>query len=392
MSHIKEFYQGKWNYPTTIQFGIGKIKQLPQYCAELGIQRPLLVTDPFLATTPMVKEAVQANVLKGLHTGVFSNLQGNPTGQNVEEGLEVYTSGQHDGVIAFGGGSAMDVAKTIAIVAGQNLHWTELEDKGDNYLKANANIIPPIIAIPTTAGTGSEVGRAALIIDEKTRSKKIIFHPKMLPTLVISDPELTVGVPPHLTAATGMDALAHCLEAYCAKGFHPMADGIALEGMRLIKQWLPVAYQEPKNLEARSAMMVAATMGATAFQKGLGAIHSLSHPVGALYGAHHGLLNAIFMPYVLEYNRAEIESKMVRLAQYLELESQSLDGVIGWVHQLLGDLHIPKSLAEIEVDENQVDEIVRQALADGSTPSNTREMDAESVKQLLIHAIRGVNH
>ncbi len=386
---MSKYFDSKWNYPTEIHFGCGKIEHLYDLCQSLNIHKPLLVTDPTLARFDMVKNATQTNGQQGMPTGLFFDIQANPTGKNIMDGLAVYNNGGHDGVIAFGGGSAMDAGKTIALMVGQTHSWADFEDKDDNWLRVNAKTVPSIIAIPTTSGTGSEVSRAALIVDEETHSKRIISHPKMLPSLVICDPVLTQGVPPFITATTGMDALAHNLEAFCAPGFHPMADGIALEGMRLIKKWLPVAFQDGENIEARSYLMAAATMGSTAFQKGLGAIHSLSHPVGAIYGVHHGLLNAIFMPYVLEYNRDYIEDKMSRLAQYLDLEDQSLDGVIVWVKALNESLGIPKTLSELQVDDTQATEVVRQAMADGSTPSNPRPMDIESVKVLYLQALKG---
>jgi len=306
-----------WNYPTSLRFGVGKIKQLADACRELNITRPLLVTDPEIAKLPMVAEALNTNKLSGIPTGLFSKIKPNPTGKNVEDGLEIYRQGNYDGIIAFGGGSALDAAKVVALVAGQTHSIWDFEDLGDNWTRADIDKIAPIIAIPTTAGTGSEVGRASVIVHEEAHLKKIIFHPKMLPSIVISDPELTVGLPPKLTASTGMDALSHCLEAYSSPYYHPMADGIAVEGMRLINKWLPTAVKDGKNLEARSHMLAAASMGATAFQKGLGAIHSLAHPLGAVYDLHHGLTTAVLMPYVLKFNRPAIEEKIIRLAAWI---------------------------------------------------------------------------
>ncbi|MBI2586659.1 MAG: iron-containing alcohol dehydrogenase, partial [Rhodospirillales bacterium] len=309
-----------WNYPTRVRFGVGRIKELAQCCRSLGMKRPLLVTDPGLVKLPMVTDAVAANKDAKLPTSVFSAIKPNPVGQNVLDGLEAYRAGGHDGVIAFGGGSAMDAGKTIALMAGQKRSLWDFEDVGDNWQRADESGIAPIVAVPTTSGTGSEVGRASVVIDEASHTKKILFHPKMQPGLVICDPTLVVGLPPKITAATGMDALAHCLEAYSVNAYHPMADGIAIEGMRLVHDWLPEAVANGGNLQARAHMMAAAAMGATAFQKGLGAIHSLSHPVGALYDTHHGLTNAVFMPYVLVFNRPAIEERMTRLARYLNLK------------------------------------------------------------------------
>ncbi|MCH7486605.1 MAG: iron-containing alcohol dehydrogenase, partial [Proteobacteria bacterium] len=322
---------GNWNYPTAVRFGAGRINELAKVCASLGMTRPLLVTDPGLAALPMVTGAVADCRAAGLGVAVFHNLRPNPVGRNVTDGVAAYRSGGHDGVIAFGGGSAMDTAKAIALMAGQERPLWDFEDVGDNWRRAEVSAIAPIVAVPTTAGTGSEVGRAAVITEEDTHTKKIIFHPRMLPGVVISDPALCVGLPPHITAATGMDAFAHCLEAYSAPAFHPMADGIALEGMRLVHDWLPAAVKDGTDLAARANMMAAASMGATAFQKGLGAIHSLSHPVGAIYDTHHGLTNAVFTPYVLAFNRPAIEDRMARLARYLGLAKPSFEGVMDWV-------------------------------------------------------------
>ena len=298
-----------WNYPTTIWVGEGRIKELYLACKQLKIKKPLLVTDENLAQTQMIKKITKELIDKSLSTNIFSNFKGNPVGSNVSEGVEAFKKNNHDGVIAIGGGSGLDVGKAIAFMSGQTRPIWDFEDIGDYWTRANSDKIAPIIAVPTTAGTGSETGRASVIINEQTGTKKIIFHPKFLPSIVILDPVLTIDLPPKITAATGMDALAHNLEAFCAPGFHPMADGIALEGMYLIKKWLSTAVKDGKNLEARSNMLVAASMGSTAFQKGLGAIHSLSHPVNSIYNVHHGLSNAIFMPYVLTFNKKEIEKK-----------------------------------------------------------------------------------
>ena len=321
--------RGNWNYPTSVKFGCGRIKELADHCKALGMKRPLLITDPGLANLPMIKDAIARNNEAGVPTGLFSNVQGNPTGKNVEDGIAAYKSGGHDGVIAFGGGSALDAAKAVALMIGQKRPIWDYEDIGDWWTRVDPNGIATIIAVPTTSGTGSEVGRASVITDQDKHVKKIIFHPKMLPSIVIDDPELTVGLPPHITAATGMDALSHCLEAYCAPGFHPLADGIALEGMRLVKDALPTAVKDGKNLVARSNMMAAASMGATAFQKGLGGMHAISHPLGALYNTHHGLTNAVVMPYVLEFNRSAIDEKLTRLARYLDLPQPVLQGGAG---------------------------------------------------------------
>ena len=381
--------RGNWNYPTQVRFGAGRISELASACKSVGMRRPLLVTDPGVAKLPMLRDTLAANEAEGLKTAVFSDIKANPVGKNVEDGLAVYRRGRHDGVIAFGGGSALDAGKIIAFMAGQKRSVWDFEDRGDNWKAADPNGIAPIVAVPTTAGTGSEVGRAGVIVDEAAHVKKIIFHPKMMPAIVISDPELTVGLPPHITAATGMDALAHCLEAYCAPGFHPMAEGIAVEGMRLIKTWLPVAVADGKNLEARGAMLAAASMGATAFQKGLGAIHSLSHPVGAIYDTHHGLTNAVVMPYVLAYNRAAIEDKMTRLAAWLGMKKPGFAAIMDWVLALRRELKIPHTLAELGVKTNRLDELSRMAAEDPTASGNPVPVGAAEMKTMFIACIEG---
>jgi alcohol dehydrogenase class IV len=381
--------RGNWNYPTRVWFGAGRIKELPQACKEAGIGQPLLVTDPGLAKMAMIRDAVAANEAAGLPTGLFSDIKGNPVGKNVEDGLAYYRAGKHDGVIAFGGGSALDTGKAIAFMAGQLRPIWDFEDIGDWWTRADPKGIAPIVAVPTTAGTGSEVGRASVITNEQTHSKKIIFHPRMQPSLVISDPELTVGLPPHVTAATGMDALAHCLEAYCAPGYHPMAEGIAVEGMRLIKEWLPVAVTDGSNLAARAHMMAAASMGATAFQKGLGAIHALSHPVGARFDTHHGLTNAVVMPYVLQFNRTAIDAKMARLAAWLGLASPSYQAVLDWVLTLRQQIGIPHTLKDLGVTPGAVDQLSEEAAVDPSAGGNPVPIGVPELKQMLLASLEG---
>ena len=317
--------KSNWNYPTTMWVGKNRIKDLGLACSNLGMKKPLLVTDSGLANTKMILESIILLEDENIIVNVFSDIVGNPTGTNVYKGVKSYKENNCDGVIAFGGGSGLDVGKAIAFMSGQSLPLWDFEDIGDNWKKADSNKIASIIAVPTTAGTGSETGRASVILNEETGVKNIIFHPKFLPSIVILDPFLTVSLPPKITAATGMDALAHCLEAFCAPGYHPMADGIALEGMRLINKWLLKAYKDGTNIEARMNMLTAASMGSTAFQKGLGAIHSLSHPVNAINNIHHGLSNAIFMPYVLTFNKSKIEEKIIKICDYLELEERTFD-------------------------------------------------------------------
>ncbi len=378
-----------WNYPTSVRFGPGRIAELSAVCKELGMRRPLLVTDPGLRKLPMIEAALASLHDAGLGNTMFSDVQANPVGKNVDDGIASYKAGKCDGVIAFGGGSALDVGKAIALMAGQTRPLWDFEDREDWYTRVNVAGMAQCIAVPTTAGTGSEVGRASVILDQATHVKKIIFHPKMQPVVVISDPELTIGLPPRMTAATGMDALAHCLEAYCAPGFHPLAEGIALEGMRLVKEWLPIAVNDGKNIPARAHMLAAASMGATAFQKGLGAIHSLSHPVGAVYNAHHGETNGVVMPYVLMFNRPVIEEKMMRLARYVGLANPGFDALLNWVLALRKEIGIPHTLAHLGVKEADLDTLVPMAVEDPSTGGNPRPAGAAEMRQMFVKAIRG---
>jgi len=378
-----------WNYPTAVHFGIGRIKDLSNACKNLGITQPLLVTDPGIAGLPMIADTVQAIADGGLSTTVFSDIQSNPLGSNVIDGLTQYHDGGHDGVIAFGGGSAMDTGKLIAFMSGQTRSMWDFEDIGDNWTLANPEGIAPIIAVPTTSGTGSEVGRAAVATEEETHTKKILFHPKMMPSVVICDPNLVAGLPANLTAWTGMDALAHCLEAYLAPGYHPMADGIALEGMRLIKDWLPEAIADGANLEARAHMMSAAAMGATAFQKGLGAIHSLSHPVGSVYDTHHGLTNAVFMPYVLAHNRPAIEDTSARLARWLDLPGGSFSAVLDWVMELRTRFDIPHTAADLGVEESRLEELAAMAAVDPTAGTNPVPIGQAEILEMYRSAMVG---
>jgi alcohol dehydrogenase class IV len=381
--------RGNWNYPTSVKFGCGRIKELADHCKAMGMKRPLLITDPGLANLPMIKEAIARNDAAGIPTGLFSNIQGNPTGKNVEDGIAAYKAGGHDGVIAFGGGSALDAAKAVALMIGQKRPIWDYEDVGDWWTRVDPAGVAPIIAVPTTSGTGSEVGRASVITDESNHVKKIIFHPKMLPGIVIDDPELTVGLPPHITAATGMDALSHCLEAYCAPGYHPLADGIALEGMRLIKDALPAAVKNGKDLVARANMMAAASMGATAFQKGLGGMHAISHPLGALYNTHHGLTNAVVMPYVLEYNQQAIDERMTRLAAFLRLPNPGYHAVLDWILALRKEVGIPHTLKDIGVDDKQVDRVAEMAAADPSAGGNPIKVGAAELRVMFVNGLEG---
>lgn len=378
-----------WNYPTAIKVGPGRIDELPDHCRALGMERPLLVTDPALAALPMLDHAQRACREAGLGCAVFHDIKGNPTGRNVDDGVAAFKRGRHDGVIAFGGGSALDAAKAIALMVGQDRPLWDFEDVGDNYLRVNVSGMAPVVAVPTTAGTGSEVGRASVITDESEQVKRIIFHARMLPSIVILDAQLTVGLPPRITAATGMDALSHNLEAYCSPVYHPMAAGIAVEAMRLIKEYLPQAVANGADLQARQQMLVASCMGATAFQRGLGAMHALAHPLGALYDAHHGLLNAILMPYVLKANQQAVAPRLETLARYLGLPQAGPGAVLDWVLALREAVGIPHTLAEIGLDDAQAERVGRMASEDPSAGTNPINLSAEQYSQLFRAAIRG---
>ena len=378
-----------WNYPTAIRVGSGRLSELPNVCQEAGMSAPLLVTDSGLATLPMVENAIIGCRDAGLRCELFSNIKPNPTGQNVEDGVQAYVEGQHDGVIAFGGGSGIDAAKAVALMAHQSVSIWELEDVGDNWTRANGELIAPIVALPTTAGTGAEVGRASVILDESSETKKIIFHPKMLPQIVILDPELTVGLPAALTAATGMDAFSHSLEAWSSPLFHPMAEGIAAEGIRLVREYLPRAVRDGADIEARTQMLVASSMGATSFQRGLGAIHALAHPLGALYDAHHGTLNAVLMPYVLKANRSAVESRIERLGRYIGLGDTSFDSFMDWVLSLRAEINIPSTLSELGIDDQQSHRIGQMAVQDPSAGTNPITYSAEDYERLFLSALTG---
>jgi alcohol dehydrogenase class IV len=376
-----------WNYPTAVRFGAGRIAELADAVKLAGMARPLFVTDPNLAAMPMVVEAKASLAAAGLPITIFCDIKANPVAANLESGLEAFRTGGHDGVIAFGGGSALDAGKLIAFMAAQTRPVWDFEDIDDWWTRANTNIAP-IVAVPTTAGTGSEVGRAAVITNERTRTKKIIFHPGMLPKVAICDPELTVGMPPIITAGTGMDALAHCLEAFCAPSYHPLADGIAAEGVRLVKENLARAVKDGRDLEARAHMMAAAAMGASAFQKGLGAIHALSHPVGAVYDTHHGMTNAVFMPYVLAFNRKSIEDRIKRLGAFIGLRA-SFRAVLDWVLALRAEIGVPHTLAELGVGDDKIDTIVAMAPEDPSAAGNPLPLDKRAARTIFKRALEG---
>ncbi|MGB2294382.1 MAG: iron-containing alcohol dehydrogenase [Candidatus Puniceispirillum sp.] len=371
-----------WSYPTAIRFGAGRIGEIADACAVAGMKKPLLVTDKMLASLPITTATLDLMEAAGLGRGLFSEVDPNPTEGNVNDGIAAYRAGGHDGVIAFGGGSGLDLGKVIAFMVGQTRPLWDFEDIGDWWTRADADAIAPIIAVPTTAGTGSEVGRASVITNSQTHEKKIIFHPKILPTVVIADPELTVGMPGFVTAGTGMDALSHCLEAYCSPHYHPMSQGIALEGMRLVKDNLLVAFHEGGNLAARGQMMSAAMMGATAFQKGLGAMHALAHPLGAVHNTHHGTTNAVVMQAVLRFNRPAIEDKIEMAARYMGIEG-GFDGFHDFVGMMNRTLGIPENLTALGVHDPDIDSLVASALADPSVGGNPVEMTAENTRALL---------
>ena len=384
-----EDLNANWNYPTSIRFGAGRINELADACKELGLNNPLLITDPGIAALPMISEAVEICITAGLGCTVFSDIQANPVGKNISDGVNVFKAGKHDGVIAFGGGSALDVAKAVALMVGQDRPLWDYEDKEDWCTRVNVEGMVPVVAVPTTSGTGSEVGRASVITDESNHTKKIIFHANMLPAKVICDPELTIGLPANITAWVGMDALSHNMEAYFSPFYHPMAEGIALKGMQLVKEYLPAAVSNGNDLIARSQMMIASTMGATAFQKGLGAMHSLSHPCGAVLNTQHGLTNAIVMPYVLQRNRPAIEESATDLARFLDLPQPSLDSLLNWVIELRKEVGIPNTLAEIGVSEDHIEELSKMAAVDPTVGGNPIPLDANDMAKLYENAISG---
>jgi alcohol dehydrogenase class IV len=381
--------KANWNYPTSIRFGVGRIAELPEALKAAGIAKPLLVTDPGIRKLPMLARVLAELEGSGRAATVFSQVQANPVDQNVEAGVAAYREGGHDGIIAFGGGSALDVGKVVAFMVGQTRPMWDFEDVGDWWTRADPAGIAPIVAIPTTAGTGSEVGRAGVITHSASHTKKVIFHPRMMPAITICDPELTVGLPSVLTAGTGMDALAHCLEAYCAPGYHPMADGIAVEGIRLVKENLTRVVADGTDIEARGNMMSAAAMGAVAFQKGLGGIHALSHPVGAFYNTHHGMTNAVFMPYVLAFNDEAISERMVRLSMWLGLKTHGTAGVIDWVLRLREDIGVPNTLRGLNVGGDRIDEIAAAAEIDPTAGGNPVKFDRAAARKVFVAALDG---
>jgi alcohol dehydrogenase class IV len=380
---------GAWNFPTRVVTGAGRIAELPDACRANGITRPLLVTDRGLAESDLIAGIVRRVRDAGIPISVFSDVKSNPTESNLYAGVAAFNAGGHDGVVVVGGGSALDVGKCVAFMVAQSRPVWDFEDVGDWWTRANIDGIAPIIAVPTTAGTGSEVGRAGVITREDTHEKKIIFHPLMMPKIAIEDPELAVGLPPFLTMATGMDALAHCFEAYCVNAFHPLADGVALEGIKIIDTYLPRAVENGQDLEARAYMFAAASMGATAFQKGLGAIHSISHPVGARYDTHHGLTNGVVFPYVLACNRAAIADKIPHIARALDLPGRDFEAVLAWIIAFRRKLGVPHTLAELGVKEADAGRIAADAVKDPTAGANPRQLTEAEFEQLTLAAIRG---
>lgn len=383
--------KASWNFPTAITVGEGCLVLLGERCKALNMTKVLLVTDPGLADLPMVKEAIVSCAAAGLEADVFADIQGNPTGNNVRDGAQFLNAGGFDGVVAFGGGSSLDAAKAIAMIAKQALSLWSAEDIGSNWSRVDASLMLPVVAVPTTAGTGSEVGRASVITDTDGphHIKRIIFHPNMLPASVLLDPALTLSLPTHITAATGLDALSHNLEAYCAPFYHPMAEGIAIEGIRLVKEFLPRAVANGEDVVARTQMLVASTMGATSFQRGLGGMHAIAHSLGALYNKHHGLLNAILMPYVLIRNRSAIEERIIRLSKYLQLDDTSFDGFLSWVLTLREQLNIPHTLAEIDIDLTDVVLIGQMAAKDAASAGNPIALTDVEYSLLFSNAVNG---
>ncbi|PHR62558.1 MAG: alcohol dehydrogenase [Robiginitomaculum sp.] len=378
-----------WNYPTSISLGPGRVRDVARECQILGIKRPLIVTDPGLCDFPFTGTLQTDCTASGLAVGLFSKVHPNPTGEDVEAGLIAYRQGEHDGIIALGGGSSLDAGKAIALMAGQTRSLWDFEDVGDNWTRVNASGVAPIIAIPTTAGTGSEVGRASVILDVRSHEKKIIFHPLMMPKKVILDPELTIGLPAGLTAATGMDAMSHALEAFCAPGYHPMARGISVETISMVKTWLPLAFQDGANIEARTHMLVASMMGATAFQRGLGAMHAIAHSLGAVFGAHHGMLNAILMPYVLKANQSVIEDDVAWLSQAIGLDG-TFEAFLKWILTFREELEIPHDLASIGITPDCADHIGQMSVVDPSAGTNPILFNKKEYSEICLDAIQGI--
>lgn len=383
-------HTSNWHYPTSIRVGAGRVRELPDACRASGIRRPLLITDRDLGGLPMIQQALDDCRRELGQCGLFDQVKGNPTGGNVAAGLQAYREGGHDGVIAFGGGSALDAAKAVALMTGQSRPLWDFEDIGDNHLRADPDGIAPLVAVPTTAGTGSEVGRAAVITDEQARVKRTLLHIRMMPRVAILDARLTLGLPAQLTAATGMDALTHCMEAWCSPAWHPMAEAVSVKGLQMIQEHLPRVVRDGQDLEAREQMLVASSLGAAAFQRGLGGVHAIAQSLGALYDHHHGLLNAILLPYVLLANQPAVQRQMDDLAHYLRLPKSGFSGVMDWLLALREDSGIPHSLAALGIDEHDAELVGRMAYADGCSHTNPIRHDAEVYTRIFCHALRGM--
>ncbi len=382
-------YNNDWHYPTSIRAGAGRAAELADACRVTGIKRPLLITDRFLGSTDMIRSAVEDCRQQLGHCGLFDRVKGNPSGTNVADGLEAYKAGDHDGVIAFGGGSALDAAKAVALMSGQTRPLWDFEDIGQNHLRANPLGIAPVIALPTTAGTGSEVGRASVITDEQAQVKRTILHIRMMPRIAILDANLTLDLPTHLTAATGADALTHCMESWCSPAWHPMAEAVSVKGMQMIKAYLPRVVADGQDLEARQQMLVASSLGAAAFQRGLGGVHAIAQSLGALYDQHHGLLNAILLPYLLEANRSALLPQMDDLAVYLRLPTPGFSGVMDWVLSLREQIGIPHTLADIGIHDQDAELVGQMAFADGCSHTNPIRHSAEAYAAIFTRAVRG---
>jgi hypothetical protein len=378
-----------WSFPTSVRFGIGRIAELAVVARELGAKRPLVITDSGLKSLPPVLSALDALRAGGFEPALFHDVKPNPTGTNVAEGVKALKAGNHDLVIAIGGGSALDAAKAVALMATQSRPMWDFEDIGDNWTRVDTSALLPVIAIPTTAGTGSELGRASVITNEDEARKVIVYHPRMMPDVVVMDPMLTTGLPAHITAATGMDALSHALEAYSAPSYHPMAEGIALNALQMIKQWLPRATADGNDLEARAQMLVASGMGCVALQKGLGAIHALAHPLGALHDSHHGLLNAVLMPYVVRFNAPAIEDKLAVLARFLDLPKHDSGAVIDWIYELRQTLKLPATLTDMGLKNIDRDRVAAMGAVDPSAGGNPIPLDPKNLRTILDAAIDG---
>jgi alcohol dehydrogenase class IV len=385
-----------WNYPTEIFCGAGALDTLAERCLLLGMRNPLLVTDPgMLPLEPLA--LLKAHLQQADITfAVFSDIASNPSMADVARGVATFNAGKHDSLIALGGGSAMDAAKGISLSAVDpeglvRFEWSQIIAHYPSLADFPRLGLPKLIALPTTAGTGSELGREAVLTQSEQNIKRVISHPELLPATVILDPVLTRGLPGALTAATGMDALTHHIEAFCSPLYHPMSSGIAVEGIRLIQQHLTDAHVDGQNIVAREGMLVASAMAAVAFQKGLGGVHALAHPLGARYHKHHGLLNAILLPYVLIANQQAISEDITRLARYLELKQPDFAGFLDWVLGLRKQLGIPHSLGEIGLDAEAAVWVGEQALADiSSSDTNACVLDAAAYSQIFRNAVEGV--